>query len=154
MYNTILCEQHYTCFSFVPVTEGTLSLWLCHYLLLLFYCLVWGYYSDCSVDHVSGVSWYILHYVLQWCLKSTKRINSVFFAWFLFFFFQVMNSVSCGKRHNANFLTIFIFFFVLQSLGQERGQRFCKDQGRWLWLLFACKFSNSHHQFLYVTVIN
>lgn len=83
-----------------------------------------------------------------------KNKLCVFCMIFFFFFSQVMNSVSCGKRHNANFLTIFIYFFVLQSLGQERGQRFCKDQGRWLWLLFACKFSNSHHQFLYVTVIN
>lgn len=105
-------------FFFVPVIDGTLSLCLCHYLLLLFYCLVWGYYSDCAVVHFSGVSGYIIYYAPQQCLKSSKTIKSVIFTCFLFF--QVMNSVSCGKLHNVEFVTTFIFFCFTKPRSGKR----------------------------------
>lgn len=44
-----------------------------------------------------------------------KNKLCVFCMIFLFLFFQVMNSVSCGKRHNVNFLTIFIFFLFYKA---------------------------------------
>lgn len=83
-------------------------------IVTFFYCLVLGYYSDCAVVHFSVLLWYILHYALERCVKSTKRINSFLHDFLLLF------QVSCGKWYNADFLPIFMFFCFTKPRSGKR----------------------------------